>query len=113
MNHFVKRLAIPMFAVLLGPLAVSARAASGPRDQPFGAPAQAAYATRTLVISPETRHVSVEQGETVRLEVAGQVLLWQFDTLTTNSFDLAAIVPGLVQPGQVWVHVSENPIYRN
>lgn len=74
----------------------------------------AAY--RIVRIAPNTRHVNVVRGETVRFEMTAhdgktETFAWNFDTLGNRGFDLARIAPnGALAGREVWVYVGRNPL---
>lgn len=65
--------------------------------------------TRTIEITPQTRHINVTQLESVQLKLGEQRVNWTFDTLSTRAFPLAAIVPGA---GEVTVYVAPSPLWQ-
>lgn len=113
MNSISKRFAAVLVAAALSPFAAFAHDGHPPIDPALGAPAPAVAATRTVVIAAGTRYVNVNQGDVVRFEINGKTFVWQFDTLHTRSFDLAAIAPDVITAGHVRVYVDQNPLYRN
>ena len=78
----------------------------------LGEHAPAAAAERTIVITPDTRYVNVEGGETVRFVVGDRAFAWSFNGATTvDAVDLARILPpGLVQ-GKLIAYVAPDPRY--
>jgi hypothetical protein len=78
----------------------------------LGQPAPAAAAERTIVITPDTRYVNVEGGETVRFVVGERVFAWSFDgALTVDAVDLKRIVPAGVVTNKVIAYVAPDPRY--
>lgn len=78
----------------------------------FGDPATDAYATRTIVITPETRYINAEGGEVIRFVVGDRSFAWSFNVArTVKAFDLNDVAPpGLLQ-NKVRAYVSEDPKY--
>ena len=74
----------------------------------YGSAASPAAATRTIVVGPNTRWVNVTCGETVKLVVNGQELVWHFDGMLT-SFKLGAIDSrdAVAQNVTVYVAIAE------
>lgn len=107
------RLAAVLVATSLMPLAAFALEGRAQENAAFGNPAPLSTATHTITVHAGTRYVTVDQGEVVRFDIEGQSFVWQFDTLDTRSFDLAAIAPVAVKVGRIRVYVRENPLYRN
>ncbi len=88
-----------------------AAAASDVSAQPAAAYGKIAKmpTTRTIEITPQTRHINVTQLESVQLKLGEQRVNWTFDTLSTRAFPLAAIVPGA---GEVTVYVAPSPLWQ-
>jgi|SRR3954471_10901611 hypothetical protein len=63
------------------------------RSDRIGEPAAVASADRTVSVAPDTRHVDVQQGETVNLDVNGGYVAWHFDGVDPI-VNLDEIVPG-------------------
>ncbi len=105
-----------MNPVLLSPvvaaaLIVSACATRVPVEL-YGDPAPASAAQRTIVITPDTRHVNVEGGEIIRFVVEGREFGWSFNNaLTINSFSLNAVAPPGLLNQPVHAYVSRDPRY--
>lgn len=80
----------------------------------YGTTAPAAGAHRQIVITEKTKHVRVENGETVEFKVNGTSFTWHFQTLHhETSFDLAKIAPAGTFKKKVTVYVASNPLYRS
>lgn len=73
----------------------------------LGTPVPVSAASRTVVLTPETRSVDVAYGESVTFDINGQRFAWQFAT-PARSFDLnqVASVP-LSQSVRVYVGPDE------
>ncbi|HEX7985419.1 MAG TPA: CzcE family metal-binding protein [Duganella sp.] len=80
----------------------------------YGSTAPAASAHRHIVITEKTKHVRVENGETVEFKINGTSFTWHFLTLhQETSFDLGKIAPAGALKQKVTVHVASNPLYRS
>ena len=82
-------------------------------DELLGDPVPAAApAQRTIAITPDTKYVNVEGGQTVRFDVGGQTFAWNFDgSVTVGSFDLNRVAPPGLLDHPVTAYVSPNPLY--
>lgn len=78
----------------------------------YGDPASPAGAERTIVITPATRYVNVEGGETINFAVGGNQFAWTFNVArTVHSFDLNEVAPPGVLNHVVRAYVSPDPKY--
>ena len=77
----------------------------------LGSPAPESAAQRTINLLPSTKYVNVEQSEIVKFSSGGETFTWNFDTLGTPNFDLAAIAPANMDVGKVRVYVGPNSLY--
>ncbi|HCY63197.1 MAG TPA: hypothetical protein DHV59_10280 [Oxalobacteraceae bacterium] len=75
--------------------------------EPFGTTAPEAAAQRTITITPTTKYVNVERWEVVRFLVDGKSFTWNFYTLGTPIFEMAAIAPKDINVGKVVVYVQK------
>lgn len=97
---------------ILGLLAVLSAGCSSVRDTPqrvalYGDATPLGAATRTIVITPETRHVNVTGGDIVRFDVGDKQFAWNFDgPLEIRSFDLRATAPPGVLDHGVMVYIA-------
>jgi hypothetical protein len=67
---------------------------------------------RTIVINPDTRHVHVEGGETIRFVAGGKEFAWAFNVARSiHSFDLREVAPPGVLNHSVRAHVAPDPKY--
>lgn len=99
------------FAALMT-LSVPAFSAS-PRLDLLGSPAPSNMATRTIVITPDTRWVNVEGGEVINFIVGDQSFGWDFYVgYTISSFDLNLVAPAGLLQRRVTAYVSPDPRYR-
>ena len=98
-------------ALTLSVSALSSMAATP--DQLLGDPVPAAApAERTIAITPDTKYVNVQGGQTVRFDVGGKTFAWDFDGAeTVQSFDLEQIAPPGLLDHAVTAYVSPNPLY--
>ena len=78
----------------------------------LGYPSTAAAATRTIVITPDTKWVNVEGGEFINFIVGDKSFAWHFYVgFTVTSFDLQLVAPpGLLQR-RIMAYVSPDPMY--
>jgi hypothetical protein len=102
-------------ATVLG-LAVLASAipsqAGTPRIALLGERAPDAAAARTIVITPETRSVNVEGGETVKFVVGDRAFAWSFNgPLVVGAVELNRIVPPGLMKHRVTAYVAPDPRY--
>ena len=100
-----------LLAALSASYVGQASAASDVSAQPASAYGHVAKApsSRSIEITPQTRHINVTQLESVQLKLGEQRVNWTFDTLSTRAFPLAAIVPGA---GEVTVYVAPSPLWQ-
>ncbi len=69
-------------------------------------------AERTIVISPETRHVNVVGGEIIRFNVGTASFTWHFDgAMSVTHFPLQQIAPAGLLDHAVTAYVSPNPLF--
>lgn len=86
--------------------ATQALLASGVKE-PLGTPAPESAAQRTITITPTTEYINVERWEVVKFLVDGKSFTWNFYTLGTPIFELAAIAPKDINVGKVVVYVQK------
>lgn len=80
----------------------------------YGTSAPLASAHRHIVITEKTKHVRVDNGDTVEFKVNGASFTWHFQTLQQEtSFDLAKIAPAGMLKQKVTVYVASHPLYRS
>lgn len=66
-----------------------------------------------IVLTPATRSVNVNNGDTVEFVVNGKSFRWHFDTYSNETnFKLSKIAPADVAVDGVKVFVGVNPTYR-
>lgn len=69
--------------------------------------------TREVMISPETRWVNVESGETIRfVDGAGHSVVWRFDTPSWATGRLGDFAPDIARGRQITVYVAEPTLYK-
>jgi ABC-type Fe3+-hydroxamate transport system substrate-binding protein len=84
----------------------------GDRTDLWGTPVTAAAATKTIVITPETKFVNLIGGDIVRFVVGDQSFTWSFDgAYFPAAVDISKISNGLLHR-PVIAYVEENPMYR-
>ncbi|MYN25084.1 CzcE family metal-binding protein [Duganella levis] len=94
---------------LLFSVSVGAQAA----DQHFGSVLPAAAAGKVITITPQTRYVNVDNGDTVTFVRGGQTFTWNFRTLReADDFQLSSIAPAGFDTSGVQVYVDRDPTYR-
>lgn len=76
---------------------------------PLGMPAPDSAAQRAVTITPSTKYVDVERGETVKFTSNGKTFTWLFDTVDTPKFNLAAIAPKEANIQDVTVYLRRSP----
>ena len=88
-----------------------AAAASDVSAQPASAYGHVAKApsSRSIEITPQTRHINVTQLETITFKLGDKRVNWTFDTWNTQAFPLSSIVPGA---GEVTVYVAPSPLWQ-
>jgi hypothetical protein len=80
----------------------------------LGDPVPTTNVDRTIVIRPDTKHVNVIGGETIKFVVGEKTFAWRFSGgVTAQSFDLTRIAPPGVLDHSVIAYVETNPLYRN
>lgn len=102
-------------------LAIGAALVSGCATTPVTAPAGAELGargdmrqvTREVVITPQTRWVNVESGETVRFSATqgGESVIWYFDTPSWATGRLGDIAPKLAQGRDITIYVAMPRLY--
>lgn len=84
-----------------------------PADAVLGMPGDARQVIRDVVITPQTRWVNVESGETVRFLATsgGKSVVWHFDTPSWATGQLNAIAPKLAQGRAIAIYVAMPRLY--
>jgi len=109
----------PWFVLALGWLgqeqgAWAAQAGASAAANPYGAPAPLAQAARQVALTPCTRWVNVDDGETVQFLAHGASFTWRFCTPRGQAvFDLDRIAPAQGHFPDVRVYVASNPLTHN
>ncbi|HEY4318022.1 MAG TPA: CzcE family metal-binding protein, partial [Herbaspirillum sp.] len=81
----------------------------GDRTDLWGTPTTAAAATKTIVITPDTRFVNLVGGDVVRFVVGDQSFTWSFDGIYfPAAVDISKISNGLLHR-PVMAYVEGNP----
>jgi hypothetical protein len=76
----------------------------------FGEPAPAAAAHHTVTITPNTKYVNVQGGDTVQFNVGDKTFAWNFDVARNISdFDLNDVAPPGVLDHAVTAYVAPDP----
>ena len=90
---------LSVIAALIASAAIAGPAAA---SQFVGDPGAPQGYDRVITISPDTTHVNVANGETVKFvdTSTGQSFVWQFDTPNWAQFDLAQVAPANALGGQ-------------
>ena len=78
----------------------------------YGDPAPLAAATRTIVITAQTRYVNVTGGDIVRFIVGDKAFAWNFDgPLEIHSFDLRTVAAAGMLDQSVIAYITHD-LYR-
>lgn len=97
---------------IIGLLSGCALPTAEPPLEFLGNAAPPAEATRTIVITPDTRWVNVTGGETVTFIVGDKSFAWTFNVASNVfTFDLNRIAPPGVLDRPVKVYVAPDPRY--
>ena len=89
---------------------VAGCAADPARTTLYGEPAVAAAADRTIVITPATRQVNVDGGETVAFTVGDRQFAWNFTTARTiDGFRLNDVAPAGMISHPVYAYIAPDP----
>lgn len=109
------RTLMKFFAASLLSAALLSACADLPSERPvhlLGQPAPPSGATRTVVITPDTKWVNVDGGETVAFAVGDKTFGWDFFVgRTVTSFMLNQVAPPGVLDHPVAVYVAPDPMY--
>ena len=83
-----------------------------PRADLLGSPVPPAAATRIVNLTPETRHVNVVAGDTIRFVNGSGEFAWSFNVSPiVQTFDLNQVAPQGVLGHELRVYVAPNPLY--
>lgn len=103
------------FLLLSMVLAVLAGCASPASELPLdllGNPATVGTGVRTLVITPQTKHVNVTGGEVIDFKVGEKAFAWHFFVApTVTAFDLKRVAPPGMLDRSVIAYVAPDPRY--
>lgn len=70
-------------------------------------------AAKRIVLTPQTKAVNVNDGETVEFIIGDKSFSWHFQTFRNeNNFELAKIAPPELGVNGVRVYISPDPVYR-
>lgn len=106
------RFLLPAVAGLVFSAAALPALAVTPRIDLLGDPAAPAAATRTIVITPDTRYINVTGGDVVKFVAGDKTFAWSFDVgSAVNSFDLNRVAPPGALGRTVKVYVAPDPRY--
>ncbi|SNS89527.1 Heavy-metal resistance protein CzcE [Noviherbaspirillum humi] len=108
--NVLRMLRISLFALMLAGLASACSPLPVTPDF-YGAPAAAYPTQRTVVITPATRYVNVEGGETINFAIGDKSFAWQFFATAPRRFDLNFIAPPGLLDHRVEAFVSPDPRY--
>jgi hypothetical protein len=76
----------------------------------YGSASAPAAASRTVVVGPDTTHVNVTKGETVKFLSGDKTFAWHFDEVSTLSeVDLNDIAPAGTLDHNVKVYLRRDP----
>jgi len=101
-----------LILILSTPILLVACAVPGSRPNLDGSSAAPSSALRTVVITPETRHVNVDGGEIVRFVANGKEFTWDFKIApTVASIALDQVAPAGMLDHKVRAYVAPDPLY--
>ncbi len=90
-------------------LALSACAAD---SSMLGQSEPAGYATRTVVVGPDTTYINVDRGDVVKFVVGDKSFSWSFDTPSTISeVTLNQVAPAGMLDHTVKAYIKRIPVY--
>lgn len=106
------RLLLPTVLAIVLPIACVSPAHFTPRTDLLGDPAPLSAATRTIVITPDTKWVNVTGGDIVKFVVGDKTFAWNFNVAQTiSSFDLNQVAPPGTLNRKVEAYVALDPRY--
>ena len=103
-----KSLTRTLLALTLSLSALSAMAS--PAISLLGQAEPATAANRTITITPDTKYVNVQGGQTVRFDAGGKSFAWNFNG-PVYSFKLNRVAPSGMLDHPVTAYVAANPMY--
>ncbi len=91
----------------------AATAVTAPAGADLGVRGDALQVTREVVITPQTRWINVESGETVRFSAppGGEAVVWRFDTPSWATGQLGDIAPNLAPGRGITIYVAIPRLY--
>lgn len=106
------RLLLPTVLAIVLPIACVSPTHFTPRTDLLGDPAPPSAATRTIVITPDTKWVNVTGGDIVKFIAGDKTFAWNFNVAQTiSSFDLSQVAPPGILNRKVEVFVAPDPRY--
>lgn len=106
------RLLLPTVLAIVLPIACVSPTNVTPRTDLLGDPAPPSAATRTIVITPDTKWVNVTGGNIVKFIVGDKTFTWNFNVAQTiSSFDLSQVAPPGTLNRKVVAYVAPDPRY--
>jgi hypothetical protein len=102
----------PLLLAIALPLGCASPERLGQRIDLLGDPAPPAAATRTIVITPETKWVNVTGGEIVKFVAGDKIFAWNFDGgRQISNFELNRVAPPGTLNHRVVAYVAPDPRY--
>jgi hypothetical protein len=96
----------------LGCVSIGAQAAEAGASS-YGSEAPQTAAAKLISLTPQTKSINVDNGETVTFVHGHQMFTWNFRTLRdADNFKLSDIAPAGFEAGGVDVYVARDPLYR-
>ena len=91
----------------------AATALTAPAGADLGVRGDARQVTREVVITPQTRWINVESGETIRVSASpgGEAVVWRFDTPSWATGRLGDIAPDLAQGRDIRIYIAIPRLY--
>lgn len=78
----------------------------------FGGPAPEPLASRTIVLTPGMKSVTVASGETVAFKAGNRTIGWTFlEAIGGRSVEMNVIFPDLPEAKGVWVHIERSTLF--
>lgn len=79
----------------------------------YGSYAPQNSADETIVLKPESKWVTVDDGETVKFVIGKNTFTWNFSTFHQPLvLSMAAIAPENIGTANIRIYVRTNPLYR-
>lgn len=78
----------------------------------FGSPVPDALVSRTIVLTPGMKSVTVASGETVAFKAGSRTVGWTFlEAIGGRSVEMNVIFPDLPEAKGVWVHIERSKLF--